>query len=142
MVIVLRGHQTTDMYVKRFIEWIRLKKKLHVNSFYIPHVCENQIWWASIGENIGYEINGKSMLFTRPVIIFKKLTRGFYFVIPTSTQDKNGSWYVGFKHKGRFMVACLHQARTIDYRRLSTLIGEIDSSDAERIKLGFRKLYF
>jgi hypothetical protein len=33
---------------------------------------------------IGYgsEIGGKSKLFSRPVIIFRKLAHGFYFVIP------------------------------------------------------------
>jgi len=44
--------------------------------------------------NVGSEINGKSALFSRPVIIYKKLSHGFYFVIPTTTQKKEGSWFV------------------------------------------------
>jgi hypothetical protein len=42
-----------------------------------PLVTAGDIWWASIGENVGSEINGKSRLFSRPVIIFKKLAHGF-----------------------------------------------------------------
>ncbi|MBI2097456.1 MAG: hypothetical protein HYT46_00770 [Candidatus Vogelbacteria bacterium] len=53
------------------------------------------------------------------VIIFKKLAHGFYFVIPT----------------------CLHQARTIDYRRLSSRLGQIDGHDFQKIKEAFAKLY-
>ena len=45
---------------------------------------------------MGSEIGGKSNKFTRPVIIFRKLSHGFYFVIPTSTKEKDGSWYVKF----------------------------------------------
>lgn len=99
------------------------------------------MWWASIGENIGSEVNGKSVLFSRPVIIFKKLAHGFYFVVPTTTQKKEGSWYVGFTHQDKEIVACLHQARAIDYRRLSTKLGSLDTNDFTRVQEGFARLY-
>lgn len=35
---------------------------------------EGEIWWCSIGMNIGVEIYGKGGRFTRPVLIFKKFT--------------------------------------------------------------------
>lgn len=96
--------------IKRFLEWIGLKERLHNNEHHPPLVSQREIWWASLGENVGSEINGKNSLFSRPVIIFKKLAHGFYFVIPTTTQPKKGSWYVPFQHQGKDMVACLHQA--------------------------------
>lgn len=74
------------MHLKNFLEWIGFKEKLHFSNQKIPHVSEGQIWWTSIGENIGFEMNGKSRLFTRPVIIFKKLSNMFYFVIPLTTK--------------------------------------------------------
>ncbi|HEY4476407.1 MAG TPA: type II toxin-antitoxin system PemK/MazF family toxin [Candidatus Paceibacterota bacterium] len=127
--------------MKRFLEWIRLKERLHSNDYHPPLVSQREIWWASIGENIGSEINGKNNLFSRPVIIFKKLAHGFYFVIPTTTKDRRGSWYLKFRHQERDMVACLHQARTIDYRRLSSRLGRIDSDDFRKIQDAFAKLY-
>jgi mRNA-degrading endonuclease toxin of MazEF toxin-antitoxin module len=96
---------------------------------------------ASIGENVGSEIGGKSDLFSRPVIVFKKLAHGFYFVIPTTTKEKNGSWYVAFMHKGTYMNACLHQARAIDFRRISSKLGTLDSEDMRKVKEGFSSLY-
>ncbi|TSC75262.1 MAG: mRNA interferase, partial [Parcubacteria group bacterium Gr01-1014_33] len=106
-----------------------------------PLVSEREIWWVSIGENVGSEIDGKSKLFSRPVIIFKKLAHGFYLVIPTTTQPRKGSWYVAFRQQGKDMIACLHQVRTIDYRRLSSKLGRIDGNDFTRIQEGFWKLY-
>ncbi|MFA5855304.1 MAG: type II toxin-antitoxin system PemK/MazF family toxin [Candidatus Gracilibacteria bacterium] len=97
--------------------------------------------WISFGENVGREINGKSRLFTRPAIILKKLVHGFYFVIPTSTQIQTGSWYVNFKQNNVEMVACLHQARSIDHRRFFSRLGELDEKDFLRVKEGIRKLY-
>ena len=35
------------------------------------------------------------------------------------------------------MFACLHQARSIDYRRLSSKLGTLDDEDFARIKAGF-----
>ncbi|MDP3989032.1 MAG: type II toxin-antitoxin system PemK/MazF family toxin [bacterium] len=106
-----------------------------------PLVSERDIWWVSIGENIGSEIDGKSELFSRPVIIFCKLAHGFYFVIPTTTKTKNGSWFVPFTHGGKSVVACLHRARTIYYRRLSSKLGQIDTDDYSRVQEGFTLLY-
>ena len=127
--------------MKRFLEWIGLKERLHDTKYQPPLVSEREIWWASVGENVGSEINGKSDLFSRPVIIFKKLAHGFYFIIPTTTQQRQGSWYVAFRQQDKDMIACLHQARGIDYRRLSSKLGELDDSDFARIKAGFDSLY-
>jgi hypothetical protein len=75
------------------------------------------------------------------VIVFKKLAHGFYFVIPTSTQIKQGSWYVQFRYQDKDMVTCLHQARAIDYRRLSSKIGTLVDEDFALVRDGFEKLY-
>lgn len=129
------------MHVKRFLEWIGLKQKLDSNESKVPYVSEGQVWWASLGENIGFEINGKDKNFVRPVLIFKKLSRHFYFVIPLTTQLKIGSWYLNYKHEERIITVCLHQARSIDYRRLHNKLGVIDEADFLRIQLAFQKLY-
>ena len=127
--------------MKRFLEWIGLKQRLHEAVHQPPLVTEREIWWASIGDNVGSEINGKSTLFSRPVIIYKKLAHGFYFVVPTSTRPKTGSWFVPFNSIGRDMFACLHQARIIDYRRLSSRLGKLDEDDFDRVREGFWRLY-
>lgn len=120
---------------------MQLKEKLHGKHHKPPFVSDGEIWWASIGENVGYEINGKSDRFSRPVIIFKKLARGFYCVIPTTTQQRSGSWFVPFAHHKRECTACLQQMRIIDYRRLWSKVGELDDSDFRKVKVGFKNLY-
>ncbi len=127
--------------MKDFSNWIKLKEELDDASHNVPHVSSGDVWWASIGENIGSEVGGKNKLFSRPVIILKKLAHGFYFVIPTTSKEKIGTWYVQFRHQGKDMAGCLHQARAIDYRRLSSKLGTLDGADFERIKEGFHSLY-
>jgi len=127
--------------MKYFETWMPKKKELDAKSHRAPLVSEGDIWWAALGENVGSEVNGKSTLFSRPVIIYKKLAHGFYFVIPTTTKEKQGSWYVPFRHKEVNNMACLHQARALDYRRLYGRIGRLDDEDIARIKAGFLALY-
>lgn len=127
--------------MKKFGQWNFLKEKIDILVHKAPFVTEGDIWWLSIGENVGSEIGGKSELFSRPAIIYKKLAHGFYFVIPTTTKERQGTWYVSFTHKEKHMTACLHQARSLDHRRLSTKIGTMDTSDFEKIREGFKSLY-
>lgn len=126
---------------KRFGEWINLKESLNKQINRPPFVSEGDVWWISIGENVGSEINGKDILFSRPAVIFKKLAHGFYFVIPTTTKQRKGTWYIGFKHQSICMAACLHQARAVDYQRLSSKFGTLDNEGFTRIKKGFQELY-
>jgi mRNA interferase MazF len=127
--------------MKLFYDWIRLKITLNKNESKPPYVSEGDIWWAAIGQNVGSEIYGKSTLFSRPVIILKKFSDKFYFVIPASTSIKEGSWYASYTYKRRLFNACLHQARSIDYRRLYSKLGAVNEIDFIRIKTGFIDLY-
>jgi len=130
-----------DSIGKRFLEWIGLKGRLHQNTAKPPHVSERDLWWVSLGENIGSEMNGKSEKFSRPALVLKKLSHGFYLVAPTTTQEREGTWYVRVRQKERDMYVCLHQIRTIDHRRLWSRLGQMDESDFLRVKEAFKKLY-
>src|SRR5207245_4916659 len=50
--------------MKRFFEWIGLKEKLHEAKHQPPLVSERDMWWASIGENVGSGIKGKGARLT------------------------------------------------------------------------------
>ena len=127
--------------LKRFLEWIGLKEKLHNMVAEPPLVKERDLWWIIFGENIGSEIHGKGKLFSRPGLVLKKLSRGFFLVAPTTSQKKGGTWYVPIRQEGTEMFVCLHQIRTIDYRRLSSRLGQVDGDDFKTVTEAFWKLY-
>lgn len=127
--------------IKKFLEWIKLKEKLHNNKHTPPLFKEGEIWWASLGENVGSEINGKSGLFSRPVLIFKKLSKSTFVGIPTSSQDRKGSWYVQITLGNKKSVVILSQARLLDYKRLSSKIAELDVTEMNKVKEKFKNLY-
>ena len=129
-----------NIYLKRWHEWIRLKKNIHDDQK-SPTIKEWQLWWCYFWENIGSEMNGKWEKFSRPVIIYKKLSKHQFLAIPTTTRSHQWSWYVSFLHQNKQMFACLHQSRIIDVRRLDNSMGQLDDVDRSKIKHAFTKLY-
>lgn len=125
----------------KFIDWMRLKISLDTIQRIVPPVNERDIWWISFGKNIGSEINGKSEWFSRPGLILKKLSHGFYLVAPTTSKIHSGNWYIKIRNSKRDSYVCLHQVRTIDYRRLSNKVGQVESSEFITIKERFHELY-
>ena len=77
---------------KKFISWIISKIIIDRNTKQ-KIINEGQVYWCSLGENIGYEQNGKGEDFRRPVLIFKKFNNDLFWGIPMSTKLKNNIYY-------------------------------------------------
>lgn len=128
-------------FLKRFTEWIGLKEKLDNIESKPPLFKEGEIWWCSIGENIGVEISGKGDLFSRPVVIFKKLSKEVFLGLPMTTKIKKGSWYIDVIHNQTSKTVVLSQVRIFDVKRLSSKLGQLDDNDFNKIKTGFGSLF-
>lgn len=125
---------------KYFDEWNIVKCTLHCLGK-IPQISEGEIYWCGIGENIGVEINGKNAAFSRPVLIFRKLSRFGFVGIPLTSKEHNGSWYVSFEFKGRHETAILAQVRNFSVFRLYDKMGRIAENDMAKIRQAFIELY-
>ncbi len=127
--------------IKRFLEWIGLKEKLHNKDHIPPLFKEGEIWWCYFGENVGTEMDGKGESFTRPVLILKKYDKFSFLAIPLTTKAKAGTWYFTFTHSDKKQTAVLSQARTINYKRLKERVGKVDSNNYKNIKEAFISLH-
>lgn len=125
---------------KDFHEWIEVKSDLHFAGVF-RDVKEGDIWWCSMGENVGVEINGKQELFLRPVLVLRKLSRLGFMGIPLTSQFHEGLWYVAFEFKHKKQYAVLAQARVLSVYRLCRKMGTVPNSDLSLVREGFRKLY-
>lgn len=120
-------------FIKDFVNWIKLKIKLNDSSHKPPLFKEGEIWWSSIGENVGCEISGKGAYFRRPVLIIRKLDRFSFLGLPLTSQNKTGSWYSPLKVKGKDNFVIHSQVRHVDYRRMDKIICTTSNSDFTRI---------
>ena len=127
--------------LKKFLEWIGLKERLHSQEHLPPFFKEGEVWWCYVGENIGVETNGKSGQFTRPVFIFKKYDKYSFLGLPLTTKSKTGSWYARIEFGGIMQTVILSQGRTFDYRRFKEKMGQLEEQYVRAIKIGYGQLH-
>ncbi|MES2023778.1 MAG: type II toxin-antitoxin system PemK/MazF family toxin [Patescibacteria group bacterium] len=95
-------------------------------------MSERDIWFCSVGLNIGSEQSGKHELFERPVLVIKKVTLNTFIGVPLTSNKKKGSWYVEIPSTGS--SAIISQVKLIDTRRLARKIAVIPVEEFEVIK--------
>ena len=118
---------------KDFDKWNEKKKIIHQTEF-SGFVHEREIWWCSLGFNIGDEEDGKNDNFERPVLILKKFKRKIVLIAPLSTKIKNNPYYFSFEHEGVKFAVILSQLRLVSTNRLFRRIRKIDNTLFKQIK--------
>jgi mRNA interferase MazF len=94
-----------------------------------------------MGQNIGFEQNGKGKEFIRPVLIYKKLTKDMFIGIPLTTTNREGSFFFDFEFlENKISTAILIQTRLFSSKRLLNKIGVININDYEKLKGKYLKL--
>lgn len=119
--------------MKKFDEWNSQKKIIDYfeNS---KNFHDREIWFIKIGENVGFEQNGKGEYFLRPVVIYKKFSKNVFLGIPLTKAKKSGKFYHSFCFKDQDSTAILSQIRLFDSKRLSYSIGRMSSGDYGNLK--------
>lgn len=61
---------------------------------------EREIWWRSIGTNIGTEEDGKNAHFERPVLVLRKFNRDIFLGLPLTSTRKDHRYHFHYRLKG------------------------------------------
>lgn len=126
--------------LRRFIDWSKLKFKIHTQNDIGFYFHEREIWWTSIGQNVGSEENGKNINFERPVLVLKKFNRNTFLGIPASSKLRTDRYHYIFSDGQKQYCLILSQIRILSSKRLLRHIGRITVADFENIKAKFRQL--
>jgi len=119
--------------MKNFNQWNEVKKSIESKNKVYFH--QRDIFYAHVGENVGYEQSGKGDSFVRPLLIYKKFNNSVFLGIPLSTTDKRGDYYFPFGFQANKMsVAILSQIKLFDCKRLDRKIGKMSQEDFEKLK--------
>lgn len=108
---------------KDFDAWNSNKKQIHIRGeTKLYHARE--IWWCSLGVNVGFEQDGSVEEYRRPVLILKGLSKQICLVIPLTASAKQHPLRpsIGIL-EGVDAHALLSQMRVIDTKRLVRKIG-------------------
>jgi mRNA interferase MazF len=122
---------------KNFDEWNEKKKQIDRLDF-AYYVHPREVWWCSIGVNIGTEINGKHNVFERPVLILKKFNKNSILAVPLTSKVRKREYTVIFRHNNNNYAALLSQLRLVSTKRLNRKMYKMDSKIFNIIKREIR----
>jgi len=125
---------------KDFKKWHEHKRKIENER---PRVFfkEREIWLCYLGENVGFEQDGRGEEFLRPIIIIKKFNNEIMWVVPLTRTEKKNKYYFSFSFGDKeTSVAILSQIRLVDAKRLKYKMGDIKTTDFKDLKNKIRQL--
>jgi len=104
--------------VKDFDSWNNNKKLIHnIGESKLYH--EREVWWCSLGVNIGFEQDGTGPEGERPGLILKGFSKDVCLIIPLTTSTKKNPYHFSLgKIDGQEAFAIVSQIRLIDTKRL------------------------
>ena len=128
------------IFQKKFLEWIKLKKKTHYNKNKISFQ-ERDVWMCHFDENVGFESNGKNEFFHRPVVVVRKFNNRLFYGLPMSTKLKNNKFYTEIDFKNKKQSVMISQMRALDVNRLHYKMGKMKEPDFKLVKKSFLKIF-
>lgn len=116
-------------FVYQNIDWMRLKLKINLSERKVfPR--RKEIWWVSLGKNIGVEIDGKHSSFERPVLVINAFGIDSFLVVSLTSQPKIGKYYFDYiNNDNQKRVINLSQLRTVSCLRFIRKIEVIDDNN-------------
>ncbi len=122
-----------ESFSKDFDTWNELKKNLHTrNEEILFH--EREIWWCSMGINVGFEEDGKNKFFERPVLVVKKFSRDVLWILPLTRSNKANKYHYRILQGNEYdSVVILSQLRLISSKRLLRKMRMIKESEFQEI---------
>jgi len=93
-----------------------------------------EIWWCSLGLNIGAEIDGKNESFERPVIVVKVYNKETLLVLPVTGKQKDDRFHFKIQTEGKISWAKLTQVRVISNKRLLRKVDVLAEDQFDALK--------
>ena len=126
--------------IKDFDTWNKNKKQIHTeaeNKLY----HKQEVWWCSLGVNVGFEQDGMGTEHERPVLILKGFSKHVCLVVPLTTSTKKNPYHISLGIiDGKESFAITSQIRLIDTKRLINKIGFVNHDIFETIRKAVKEL--
>ena len=120
---------------KDFQKWHGEKASIHYDKKR-PFFHVREVWFCSLGANVGFEQDGSCDRYLRPVLVLRKFNNEVLWVLPFTKHDKKGKYYfsVTISEGMAPSAVILSQIRLIDAKRLQYKLGDVSEKDFLEIK--------
>lgn len=133
-----------DNHKKDFQKWHSEKSSIHHDKMR-PFFHVREVWFCSLGANVGFEQDGSGDKYLRPVLILRKFNNEVLWVLPLTKHKKRGKYYFCVTIFSKMLprtisTIILSQIRLVDAKRLQYKFGDISEDDFSEIKKRLRAL--
>jgi mRNA-degrading endonuclease toxin of MazEF toxin-antitoxin module len=125
---------------KDFDGWSIIKKRLDGSRF-TDYVNEREVWWCTLGVNLGSEQDGSPHVFERPVLVVRKFSKDTVVIVPLTSSPRRTTYHVPIRHEGRDFAAVISQLRLISTKRLARKIYQMDGALFSEVQARIRALF-
>lgn len=110
---------------KDFDVWNERKKSIERSEFgHFVHARD--VWWCTLGINVGSEQDGTAGTFERPVLVLRKFSKDTVLIVPLTSRPKRTRYHVVVRHNGVDYAAVISQLRLVSTKRLTRLLYQMD----------------
>lgn len=113
---------------KDFQKWHDLKSKIN-SERQSPLFREGEVWWCSLGANVGVEEDGKNELFERPLLVFRKFNKDMLWGLPMASRAIRTQYDYAISFHGQLRTVLISQMRILSAKRLLRRIGKLDPEE-------------
>ncbi len=116
-----------------------LKESIH-KTHDVPTFKERDIWWCSIGVNVGSESDGKNKDCNRPVLVVRKFNRNMFWGVPLTTRVKDNPYYYKIRFHDKDQCAMISQLRLWDAKRMTHKMGRLPDTPFHGVRQALKGL--
>lgn len=127
---------------KDFEGWNKKKQEID-HKPEAPFYHEREIWWCSLGVNVGFEQDGTGKNYDRPVLVIKGFNPQVFFGVALTGKKRQNKYHLPIGEvEGREASAILSQVRLIDTKRLIRKASTLDEDTFEAVKEALKTTLF
>jgi len=105
--------------------WNKIKKTIHKDGIDKLYQAR-EVWWCSLGTNVGFEQDGTGEEGQHPVLILKGFSKHVCIVVPLTSSTKKNPYHTAVGEvDGRKAFAIISQVRLVDTKRLVNKVGVV-----------------
>ena len=124
-----------------FERWSDRKIELHLLKRCPLYFHERELWWVSLGQNIGSEQGGKGHDFARPVLVLLRFNKRMFFGLPMTSTQKNDRFHTRLELHKKDVFVILSQGRLLSSNRLRRKIKSVSEADFSRVRGEFINMF-
>lgn len=123
-----------EEFIEKYNNWNIKKQEIQFSDIEETYFKEGDIWWCSLGQNIGSESYGKGGDYRRPILVIRKLSEDLCIALPLTSKKKVGTWFVDILLNDESRCVMLYQIRTLNRKRFQRKMGEVSIENFIKVK--------